>query len=797
MTRILVDAEYDEQGIALVFYDTERHARIVIRPKSNHHPYFLVGDDRAISDSGIISVRKVEKLYLLQERWRTLYKIETKTPLDVEKLREKFEQTYEDKIPYVNCFIYDNGLIPGTPYRTNIIRNGTFSREEYGLFWQSTLLYPIPNVRRIALDIEVEETEQGYANPETAEGRIVCCAMYSEDRAFIYLLRTEQDDYTHKLQLQKVLERFWTPFGNVVVRCFDREEELILKTVETFGEYPFLITYNGSLFDLKYLYNRGLKLGISKDKLPIKLDKRDRARTTNTTHLDIYYMFYHHEPVFSKIGRYEDTTLNSVAMALLKEGQVILEKPMRESSYVERVSRCFQDAKLTYELTRFNDNMLIKLIFILARISRLTLPDACTAPYSLLVKGLFDAEHRRHNLLIPSGRDINARNEKLAKYIPRGSSGRYAGAEVLDPVPGIHFNVTVLDFPSMYPSIISERNLSYETVCCDHEECRRNKVENTELWICTKREGFLSVILGSLRDFRLKLKEKEKKAAGEEKNFLLVVHTAIKLILNAAYGVWGSESQELYFLPLAAATTSIGRSLIRQTVNLAEKCGMKVIFGDTDSILVCNPTNEQIETLNSELSTKTGMALDIGKVYRYVVMSSRKKNYLGIENDGNIDIKGLTGKKRHVCRFIRQVFQDVCNILKDVYTEKDFENAKVEIKNLINDAVNNLYTGEYEMEDMAFVYTLNKDLDEASRNSQIYRAASLLGNVRRGETIAIVLTKGRYSALPLGIATKEQVDIQSYVERLRTALEQVLEPMGMDFDEIIGKKPKPLTAFGA
>jgi DNA polymerase I len=323
-----------------------------------------------------------------------------------------------------------------------------------------------------------------------------------------------------------------------------------------------------------------------------------------------------------------------------------------------------------------------------------------------------------------------------------------------------------------------------------------NKVEGTELWVCTKQEGFLSVVLGSLRDFRLTLKKEEKNAGKEQKDFLLVAHTAIKLILNAAYGVFGDSDQDLYLLPLAAATTSIGRNYLSKAVSVANKLGLKVVFGDTDSLIVVNPKQEQIDKLNEILSKEINMSLEVGKSFRYIVTTSRKKNYIGITKDGNIDIKGLTGKKRHVCQFIKSVFNNICEVLKQVNTVEQFDSAKEQIKRFIKEAVNRLYVGEYDLEELAFAYTLGKPIDKANENSQLYRAAKLLNPPpKRGEVIQIVLTRGKYSALPISMAKKEMIDLQAYVSHLSSALEQILEPLGLDFDEAIGNKPKSLFEF--
>jgi len=60
---------------------------------------------------------------------------------------------------------------------------------------------------------------------------------------------------------------------------------------------------------------------------------------------------------------------------------------------------------------------------------------------------------------------------------------KYQGAKVIDPIPGIHFGVVVVDFASLYPSIIKVWNISYETIDCIHEECKSNKLPGISHWV--------------------------------------------------------------------------------------------------------------------------------------------------------------------------------------------------------------------------------------------------------------------------------------------------------------------------
>ena len=106
-------------------------------------------------------------------------------------------------------------------------------------------------------------------------------------------------------------------------------------------------------------------------------------------------------------------------------------------------------------------------------------------------------------MLIPNAEDILAlKGGTSTTAIIKGK--KYKGAIVVDPVPGVHFNVAVMDFASLYPSIIKVYNLGYQTLLCNHEECKSNKVPETNSWICTKDKALESLLIGSLRDLRVK-----------------------------------------------------------------------------------------------------------------------------------------------------------------------------------------------------------------------------------------------------------------------------------------------------
>ncbi|WP_420888017.1 DNA polymerase domain-containing protein [Candidatus Nitrosotenuis chungbukensis] len=209
----------------------------------------------------------------------------------------------------------------------------------------------------------------------------------------------------------------------------------------------------------------------------------------------------------------------------------------------------------------------MKLLVVISRIARMPIDDIARMGVSQWIRSLLYYEHRHRNALIPRREEIDAKSQGVLNDAVIKDK-KYRGGLVVDPTEGIHFNVTVMDFASLYPSIIKVRNLSYETVRCPHEECKKNTIPDTNHWVCTKYNGITSLLIGSLRDLRVNYyKSLSKKAKTEEQRQLYtVVSQALKVILNASYGVMGAEIFPLYFLPAAEATTAIGRYIIMETI---------------------------------------------------------------------------------------------------------------------------------------------------------------------------------------------------------------------------------------
>jgi DNA polymerase I len=101
----------------------------------------------------------------------------------------------------------------------------------------------------------------------------------------------------------------------------------------------------------------------------------------------------------------------------------------------------------------------MKLLVVIARISRLSIEDVSRFGVNQWIRGMLYFEHRKINALIPRRDELLSKGQASTTAIIKEK--KYRGGLVVEPVSGIHFNIVVVDFASLYPSIIKVHNLSY------------------------------------------------------------------------------------------------------------------------------------------------------------------------------------------------------------------------------------------------------------------------------------------------------------------------------------------------
>ncbi|MCJ7817797.1 MAG: hypothetical protein MUP60_03000, partial [Candidatus Thorarchaeota archaeon] len=507
--------------------------------------------------------------------------------------------------------------------------------------------------------------------------------------------------------------------------------------------------------------------------------------------------------IYALSGKYQRENLNTIAEGLLGVGKLDLSDNISSLNYFELAHYCWLDANLVLQFTEYEDKLLLRLMALLMRISRMSMEEVTRFYISSWIQSLFRQEHRSKGFLIPRRVDIDTMKQPDAQTEAMIGGKAFKGAIVIEPVAGVHFNATVLDFASLYPTIMKEHNISYETIDCSHDECRTagdNKVPETDHWICKKRNGMISQTIGFFRDTRVnwfKPKAKDKSLSEETRNWYSVVEKALKVFINASYGVTGAQHFELFCMPAAESVTAFGRDAIIRTKEKSEEMGIRVLYGDTDSVFLDNPSKEQQEELVMWSTKVLGIDLEVEKTYKYVALSDRKKNYIGIHKDGRVEVKGLSGKKRNTPDYAQEAFRKMLEVLSRVNDPDGFEAAKDEIREIVNCVIDRLEgkAEPYSPKDLAFRIQLTKRLSEYPSDTPHVRAAKMLveqtgdpSKVLPGTIIEFIRIKGTGGVMPVELTkdTSYWIDKETYTDILRSVFDQVLDSVGLDFEEFLG-----------
>jgi DNA polymerase I len=807
-----------QSGNIYFWYDNTGHKPYCL---TNLSPSELENIPRVVEHEGYLRSEIVELFDALADQKVKVTKIITNDPLAIggkpsgtirDIIPEDFPKdspiepkVWEAKIKYYQSYIYDTRYLPGMIYSIQngnltpvvveqaektisqlkaLFKTATAEELDYLEEWARLTEYPAPKFRRAAIDIEVYAPLSTRV-PDAREAiyPVVCCSVYSSDgeKKVLVLKRSGMQMGTYPM-----------PPGSM--EFYDSEEQLLRAIFDILWDYPFVLTFNGDDFDLRYLVHRAANLGISKREIPIDIGKRV-CLLKYGIHIDLYKFFFNRSiQIYAFSNKYKDVSLNDVGKAVIGLEKIQNGKPIGELSYTELCAYCLRDSEITFKLTEFEDELAMKLILVLSRISSMPMEDVSRQGVSRWIRNFMHREHRKRHILIPNSEDILAKKGKTSTTaIIKGK--KYQGAIVVEPVPGVHFNVAVMDFPSLYPSIIKVWNLGYQSILCPHPECRTHMVPNTPHWVCTRERAMESLLIGALRDLRVswyKSRSKDKSLPAEQRNWYNVAQGALKVILNASYGVFGAESFDLYCPPVAEATAAIGRHSITQILNHCRQVGIQVLYGDTDSLFLKNPTKEQIEEVVRFTEHELHMGIDVDKNYRYAVFSSRKKNYLGVLEDGSVDVKGLTGKKKHIPIFIKDAFNQMKARLAEVKSPADFEKAKKDIADIVRSRYNTLKRREWKDNDeLAFSVVLGDDLERYTKTTpQHVKAARVLQasgrELKAGDLIRFVKTVRGDHVKPVELASKNEVDVDKYVAYLHSTFDQVLDALGLSFDEVIG-----------
>jgi DNA polymerase I len=348
---------------------------------------------------------------------------------------------WEADIKYVENYIYDRGLEPGMMYesrdkhlaavRYELPEQATkkisqlFEEEsaEYkGLAneWMRLLECPVPQYRRVAVDIEVyQSVESRIPDPELSEFPVICASLVGSDGVGRVLLLRRGDTAEGQASLPPAVK----------LEFFETEEELLVALFQAFLDYPIVVTFNGDDFDLKYLYHRAQRLGFRNEEIPIELG-RDVAFLRYGVHIDLYKFFFNRSiQIYAFSQKYRENTLDAVGEALINTPKVEIDS-VSKASYTHLASYCYRDSDIVMQLTSFNDDLVMKLMTALSRISYMTLDDVSRQGVSGWIRSIMFCHHRKRGYLIPRKDEIiEVKGQTATEAVIKGK--KYKGAIVV------------------------------------------------------------------------------------------------------------------------------------------------------------------------------------------------------------------------------------------------------------------------------------------------------------------------------------------------------------------------------
>jgi DNA polymerase I len=375
-------------------------------------------------------------------------------------------------------------------------------------------------------------------------------------------------------------------------------------------------------------------------------------------------------------------------------------------------------------------------------------------------------------------------------YIP------YAGGLVLSPKPGLHENIAVLDFKSMYPNIMITYNLSPDTYLSpDQPTPPEGAYVAPELGHRFRKSpsGFYKEALTDLIAVRGKIRSKMRQLSPQvvQYHILDARQKAVKIITNAAYGYAGWVGARWYIKPVAEAASAWGRHIILSASQMAKVAGLEVFYGDTDSLFISyDPA--KVEKLRGEIEAQLKLEVEVGEVYQRIFFTEAKKRYAGLRRDGSLDIVGLEVIRGDWAMVAKQVQEHVLEIILR-------EQSPKKAADYVHEMVADLRHRKVPMRDLIIWKTLTKPPEQYAIKTPHVEAAKMLKEkgwrLTGGDKVGyLVLTgKGRlYSRVkPYVFADPSEVDVDYYVtNQVLPAAARILGFFNITQKELMQKETK-------
>ncbi len=571
---------------------------------------------------------------------------------------------------------------------------------------------------------------------------------------------------------------------------FGDEKKMLSDFVEVVKkEDPDVITgYNIGGYDLPLLQERVEKLGLPENYLTLGRDGAplsdigDRLwRAHGRVIADAWWSA-------RTILHPKQESLQFVASQLLGEGKMDVDRRSIDAEWEKDALRvrqyCEKDAELALRILR-------KLRAVergedMASVTGLYLDEGLNGRTSTLVDSLLIRAADLRNIGVPPTH--RARDEAAIE-----------GGFVLDMKPQLANWVVVLDFKSMYPSIIISKNICFTTLSPEGTNVAPNGIKFLDSGI---RRGLIPDILQWLMGERDRLKRLAREATDpEEKGYYDGLQAAVKILMNSFYGVMASSFYRFTNKEIGAAITAFARNEIHRVIDQVNNSGAVVIYSDTDSVFVQSPfpSVEGARKFGEEIAaqfTRAGSTFEFQSVFQAFFSHGAKKRYVARQvwpKEEQI-VRGYETRRSDSFELQVEALNDIFRLILDGRKEEAIERAK--------ELVRSTQRAEIPKEKLVIARTVRveSEYNEKTRGSlpflRVFKQLKEEGfDVIPGMKVAWIVTDSRKSPqeiepyhLGRPFPESKKPDYGYYAGRLAQTLSRITEVFGVPEAELLGKE---------
>lgn len=721
---------------------------------TNNKPVFFVERSAIIISKNKSYLRKETKLknFIHQPVDALYFNTQKELISEVEEIHQTDIKTYESDVDPLRRFLMEKSI------NSQMLVNGAAEKTDSITRFINPTIEPCevtPNFIIASIDIETgARTNQLYSVAAHITGK-------KGEHKKVFIIGDKPKYYAEYLSF------------------FTDEKDLLVKFFIWFKEFDpdIIIGWHVIGFDLLFLDNKCRELGLNLDIARTKGRVSIRQRKPSGHFISITGRVVIDGPSMLRASffNFEDFKLETVAQELLGTGKTITP----DENKIEEIDRLFKEDKAALAEYNLQDAVLVTDIFNKTGLINLSVRRAQISGLLMDQLGMMTAAFDHFYLSRLHRAEFVAPNLKDIHTIEHA-----AGGYVIEPTPGIYENVIVLDFKSLYPSIIQTFKIDpYSLVMKETDTIKTlNGYEfSSSLHILPDYIDELMI----MRDTAKKKKDKQ-------------LSQAIKILMNSFYGVMGSFGCRFYHPDLPRAITGTGHKLLLGSKDYMESKGLKVIYGDTDSLFVMlkdisvddgEAQGKKIvkelnhywkNKLKKEFKVDSYLELEFEKYYRkFIITPARgadigaKKRYAGLlVKDGkeNIEFVGM--------EFVRSDWTKLAKEFQIELYEKIFKGEEVE--DWIREVIQNLKDGKLD-EKLIYRKRLRKDVDDYVKNIPPHARAAKLLNEPRDVIYYAITQRG-----PIPIELKHNdFDYDHYIEKqLKPIADSVLSLLGKNFDSI-------------